>query len=131
MMGEIINQTDEFTYKTSGWVFDAARGAELHISTYAPYRAGTYIKTPDWTPARCIVNVQNDDEECFKWAVLAAVFPAKENATKYKPYKFNFNGISFPTSIKDIIKFEKQNENLSICVYYYDDNKKARPLHIR
>ena len=135
IMKEIITKVDQFTYKASGWIFDTAKGAELHISTYAPYRAGSYIKTPEWAPARCILNVQNNDEECFKWAILAAVFPADEHATrvsKYKPHqdKLNFNGIKFPASIKDIIKFEKQNKSLSICVYYYDDNKKARPLHI-
>ena len=59
-----------------------------------------YMKTPEWVPTKCIVNVQNDDEECFKWAVLAAMFPVKENAyrvSKYKPLqdKLNFNGISY------------------------------------
>ena len=65
MMGEIISEADEFTYKASGWVYEAARAAELQISTYAPYRAETYIKTPERVPGKSVLNVINDDEECF------------------------------------------------------------------
>lgn len=46
-----------------------------------------YMKTSEWVPTKCIVNVQNDDEECFKWVVLAAMFPVKENT--YRVSKYN------------------------------------------
>ena len=64
----------------------------------------TYMKTPKWVPGKSVLNVINDDNECFKWAVLAAVFPTTEHAnrvTKYKPFhdKFNFNGIRYPPDL--------------------------------
>ena len=50
---------------------------------------------------KSIVNVKNDDHECFKWSVLAALHPAEYHAERlihYKPFKdeLNFTGIEFP-----------------------------------
>ena len=33
------------------------------------------------------MNVQNKDQECFKWAVLSALFPAGKNAERVGKYK--------------------------------------------
>lgn len=63
---------------------------------------------------------------CFKWAILSALHPAKSNSQRLSNYKryeneLNFDGIEFPVSVKDIDKFMKQNETISVNVYYYDD----------
>ena len=36
--------------------------------------------------------------------------------------KFNCSGIEFPVSLKDISKFEKQND-IDICVIVYDEKE--------
>ena len=48
------------------------------------------------------MNVKNDDEKCFAWAVLSALYPAnnhKHNKTyNYAKYMgvLNLHGLSFP-----------------------------------
>ena len=53
-----------------------------------------------------VVNVQNKDNQCFKWAVL---YKKLEN-------ELDFTGKSFPVNLDDISKFEKQND-LAVSVY--------------
>ena len=37
-------------------------------------RGSSYLLLPDWTDKKkAMINPQNDDEECFKWAVIAAL----------------------------------------------------------
>ena len=55
--------------------------------------------------------------ECFKWAVIAAmkweeVGNNPERVSKLKRYEgeFNWSGLEFPVSFRDINKFERNNE---------------------
>ena len=72
---------------------------------------------------KAIINVQNEnDNECFKWAVTSAVFPAERDGErlskrmKKDSEKFDWTGIKFPVSLKQIDKFENQN-NYAINVF--------------
>ena len=58
---------------------------------------------------KAIINVKNEnDNECFKWAVTSAVFPQKKNAERLSKRmredseKFDWTGIEFPVSLKQI-----------------------------
>lgn len=70
---------------------------------------------------KAVVNVQNDDQFCFAWAVTSAVCqPTGPNnrTSSYQNFNelFNFQGIDFPVRLTDISKFESQNL-VSINVY--------------
>ena len=76
---------------------------------------------------KATINIQNNDKECFKWSVLAALHHKEidrhhERVNKYKEWKddLNFDNITFPVAIKDKHKFEKQN-NLKINIFGLDD----------
>ena len=84
-------------------------------------RGSSYLPLPDWLASKkAIVNPHNDDEECFKWLVIAA-----ENAGMKDPQRvsnlrkfmdnYDWSGLEFPVSIKDIGKFETRN-NISVNV---------------
>ena len=133
-MGSLLKAIDEFTNMGSGWVFDSGKKAEVNIATYKPFRGGTYIKTRDIVPSRSVINVQNQDHQCFKWAVLSALYPAAdhpERVSKYIPNesKLNWTGINFPATIKDVVKFEKINPDVSLCVYKFE-GKFSKPIFV-
>ena len=84
-------------------------------------RGSSYLPLPDWLASKkAIVNPHNDDEECFKWSVIAV-----ENAGMKDPQcvsnlrkfmdNYDCSGLEFPVSIKDIGKFETRN-NISVKV---------------
>ena len=87
-----------------------------------------------------MINIKNDDEYCFVYCVLAALYPEKHNPNRPNLYKKYFNTLNlkdleFPLSINQISKFEKQN-NLKINVYTVKDfcdkrrDYKTLPIYI-
>ena len=55
------------------------------------------------------MNVQNDDNECLKWALLSALHPAQRNAFRVSNYtvyqdELDFSGVEFPATLADIDK---------------------------
>ena len=73
--------------------------------------------------------IQNNDEKCFIRSILVALHPVQHRnsphrVSKYQEYEheLNMSGIQYPVDIKDINKFEHQN-NVSVNVYGYEDKK--------
>ena len=63
--------------------------------------------------------------------MLYPVIDHPERVTKYVPNegKLNWTGINFPATIKDVVKFERRNPDVSICAYKFD-GKFPRPIHV-
>ena len=66
---------------------------------------------------KAIINPKNEDKECFKWAIIAAsrweeINNNPERISKLKRFEkdFDWSGIGFPVSFKDISKFEFRNQ---------------------
>ena len=83
-------------------------------------RGSSYLPLPDWlVRKKAIINPRNDDEECFKWAVIAALEWADikshpecmSNLRKFAD-NYSWSGLKFPVSIKDISLFETKNDVL-------------------
>lgn len=113
----------------------------------------SYISLPSNIRAkRAVINIKNNDERCFVWSVLSALFPATKNFERTSSYRqeqnkiFDLSTINFPTPLSDIPKFEEQN-NVSINVYglkcnfitkqsdiigplYYTSQKKERHVNL-
>ena len=84
-------------------------------------RASSYIDLPQQIKRKqACVNIKNLDNQCFKWVMLSALHPvnrrdSNHRVCKYKKYEseLNFTGIDFPVALKDLAKFEQQN-NISL-----------------
>ena len=100
--------------------FDEVLFLEVNFHWLNLTRGSSYLPLPDWiAKKKAIINPQNDDEECFKWAVIAA---SKWLDIKFHPERvlnlrkfadnYDWSGLKFPVSIKDIGKFENKNNIL-------------------
>ena len=86
-------------------------------------RGCSYLPLPDWIARKkAIINPLNDDEECFKWAVIAAskwgdIKSHPECVSNLREFSDNYDwsGLKFPVSVKDIGMFEAKN-NISVNV---------------
>ena len=65
---------------------------------------------------KTVINPQNEDSECFKWAITASLHnleiklhPNKISNLKKFEANYNWSDLSFPTSLKEIRKFEFRN----------------------
>ena len=126
---------ETFTHNGSGWRYIGLDRVVVPVYDYTPARGRSYIPTPpELASKKAIVNVQNTDNKCCMWSILAALYPPKENVTRVMKYrdhvgKLNCDMLEFPvkhTSSK-IRQFEDVN-NVSINIYKYDPKYKAAPL---
>ncbi|GFY42948.1 uncharacterized protein TNIN_142361 [Trichonephila inaurata madagascariensis] len=135
IVDKLLAETADFQEKESGWTLDSIMYLEIRINKFNPLRASLFIDLPEIIKKKhAVINVHNHDNFCFKWAVLSALFPVKDNAHRIQQYETFFNtldftGINFPTPLKDIVKFEKMNE-ISINVYGLNEENKVFPLLI-
>ncbi len=116
------------------------RGSDLiyiHIDTlivkmkkYSPGTGCSYIPLPKHlTNTKGYLNIKNTNNECFKYAVTAALYPCNKNAERPRPYerhfeKINWKGLEFPLEIKKINfqKFEKNNPSIPpVNIHIYKD----------
>ena len=75
IVDELYNDLDykfEHTkHKSSGWVLKQIIKFFVNIHDVKPIRGSSYIPTPDkYKNPKCgLVNIQNNDVECFKWCM--------------------------------------------------------------
>jgi hypothetical protein len=127
MQRDLTSQLDRFTNQGSGWTLDNVTSFVIHVSYYRPLSPGSsYIKSPEFIENKgAVVNVKNwIDNECFKWAVISAIHPAGKNSERLNKYKefeneLNWTGLSFPTHLGQIRRFENNNTSITINVYIY------------
>ena len=134
MVERIIEKMATFQSEGSGWRFHSIIRLELHTVDYNPLRGETWLPLPkELANKKAIINVKNKDNKCVLWCVLR-VLNAKEHnqeridkELKKKENTLNMEGIGYPVSLKDIDKFERQNSNISITVFGYEE-KSVYPL---
>jgi len=100
---------------------------------------GSYIELPGAVKRKqACVNVHNDDDRCFMWAILSALHPVggrglAHRVSKYRPFEdeLNFDGIEFPMKPRQVAKFEEQND-VSVNVFILKKQNKifeVSPIH--
>ncbi|CAG2185260.1 unnamed protein product [Mytilus edulis] len=134
MVEKVKENMAKYMREGSGWTFDHIEKLEIHLNKFEPLKGSTYIALPKpLAQKKAIINVQNTDQECLRWAILSALHHEEvdKNCTKrvgqYKKWadELNFDGIDFPVSLKAIDKFERQNTDLNINVFGFDCVKKG------
>ncbi|KAL9982399.1 hypothetical protein ACROYT_G004435 [Oculina patagonica] len=90
---------------------------------------GRYLPLPPkLANKKAVINVQNRDNECLKWALRAALFPPRDGKNPQRTSRYpvddgiNHNGIDFPTPLKQIDRLEAQNRGLAINVFGWEDD---------
>ena len=102
-------------------VFDEFLYLDVNFHLMNLTRGSSYLPLPDWLARKkVIVNPHNDDEECFKWSVIGEEKvgmkdPQRVSNLRKFTYNYDWSGLEFPVSIKDIGKFENRN-NISVNI---------------
>ncbi|XP_031781361.1 uncharacterized protein LOC116416574 [Nasonia vitripennis] len=113
---------EEFQERDSGWTLHSILNLTVNVNKLNPMRGSSYIDLPSLIKSKhACINVKNNDNQCFKWAVLSALHPVPDHVDRVSKYQefadeLNFEGIDFPVPPKHIVKFEKQND-VSVNLY--------------
>ena len=123
---DLITQVDNWNGRGSGFVIDRIVKFVLCVTKYRPLHGSSFIKTPEHIARKhCVLNVKNDDNMCFAWAILSCLYEPqynKERISSYVKHKnsLNVEGLKFPLDIKSIPKFEQLNPTISVNVLSED-----------
>lgn len=129
---KIIERLELFEREASGWTVSNVMDLNLLTASYNPLAASSHIPTPDYIAgSRAIVNIENfDTDNCFSYCIAAHIHPAQDH--KYRPSHYtrylrelNMDGISYPVPIKQVSKFERQNENIAVNVLSWDEDDRT------
>ena len=139
---EMADEIEEEIHKVqnsvgSGWMLIEVKKLVLHTTKWEPIYGSSYIPLDQYLANKqAIINMKNEDDKCFMWSVLRALYPKNKNAEridrdlKSKQDIINMNGIYYPVNLKAIDRFEHLNPNISISVLGYNKEEKIFPLRI-
>ena len=121
----------------SGWTYVRVISLVLHTTRWEPIYGSSYMPLdPYLANKKAIINMKNEDDKCFMWCVLRALYPKNDHPEridkdlKSKQDIINMKGICYPVSLKAIDHFEHLNPNISISVLGYNKEDRVFPLRI-
>ena len=139
MKTKILESFSTYLKNGSGWVLKKVVRLDITLSKFKPMRGSSYIPLPNAVRNKgAVINMKNEDDECFKWASTRALNPVEKNSERImeelreQAEKLNWDGIIFPTPCSEKY-FEKFgiNNNVSVLVFGYDDDEgKIIPLYV-
>ena len=121
-MNEIVNemithmkkQIENPVLSNSRFVFNEVLHIDVNFHRLNLTRGSSYLPLLDWLAHKKVtINPLNEDQECFKWAVIVAsrwedIDRNPQRISKLKKFEvdFDWSGIGFPVSFRDIKGFE-------------------------
>ena len=142
LYNEMVDEIEEEIQKVqeaegSGWQFLGVIKLVLHTTRWEPLYGSSYIPLdPYLANKKAIINMKNEDDKCFMWSVLRALYPKDKNAEridnelKSKQDIINMKGICYPVSLQAVDRFEHLNPNISISILGYNNENLVHPIRI-
>ena len=133
---QLLNIIEVYEQNGSGCFFSNFVSLRLALLHLDPLKASAFVPLPIWIKARrAVVNIRGSGNDCFKWAVLAGMYPVEANAHRTSQYteqvgKYDFSSLHFPVPLSSVGSFATTND-MSINAYGVDDdNKVIYPLRV-
>ena len=133
---EIINRIARWISKGSGWVIVRIHKLYFNVVSYVPLKGRSYFPLPGElrNSRKGLINIKNDDNECFRWCHVRHINPVKKDPQRITQKDrgitktLDYSGVTFPVTIRDMGKIEKQNK-ININAYVYnEDGKYVSPI---
>ena len=122
---QVKGEIEAWSERGSGWIMDKILEAFINVARYQPMRGGSFMPLPTKLKnKKAVLNIQNRDNECLRWAIRAALFRPSGDMRRTSSYPrqdgLDFTGIDFPTPVSQIDRLERQNPNLAINVFGWE-----------
>ena len=132
----ILNKIAVWISEGPGWTVQSVDNHYLNVVKYEPMKGSSYIKLPTElrNSAKGLINMKNEDNECFRWCHIRHLNPQDKDPQRIKKTdkafvnNLNYQGIEFPVTIKQYNKIEQQNK-IRINVFGYEEKQKY-PIYV-
>ena len=136
ILAHIKIQVENPQMTESGFKLDKIMHLYINFHRLALTWGSSYNELQEWIESKkAVINSQNKDEECFKWAVIATLHhkeikdrPGRISLLEPYENQCNWERLEFTISIKKIDKFEKNNPDMAVNVSF--NNKKNQKKNI-
>ena len=112
MKETVLESLAKFQRQGSNWRFQPVLSLDLHTVKNEPLVGSSYIPLPKFlTAKKAIINLKNEDDECFKWAITRALNPVENHPERIDrelretSKVFNWRGLKFLVNLSDVNKF--------------------------
>eukprot|EP00102_Acyrthosiphon_pisum_P027465 XP_016664675.1 PREDICTED: uncharacterized protein LOC107885527 [Acyrthosiphon pisum] len=118
----LLAEEDCYAGKYSGFSLSSIDGLLLGVYEYTPMGGSSYLSLPESILNRkAVINPQNIDRQCFKWAILAKHVTRDHvrvgvNYSR-EEHRYDFSALSTPTPVSEIKVFEEMNPGTTVNVY--------------
>ena len=147
MKQKMLESLVKFQREGSGWQLRSVEGLDISVTKFDPLNGFGYSKLPPRiTNKKAVINMMNrkcrkgetmqckcekckEFDMCFKWAITRFLNPVENNPHRItkelreQSKKYNWEGVEFPTKVKDIHIWEKNN-NIKVNLFGYDEDSK-------
>ena len=132
-------EVERFLHNGSNWLLTACHNITVHLVRYIPMQGGASVFTlpPELANKKCIINIEAQGNDCFKYAIVASLFHdqvpqqrKKERRAQYQPFfeNIDFSMVSFPATVEDIRDFQVANKNIAVnALMYIPEPKEGHP----
>lgn len=141
MIDDILERISKYEAEGSGWKLSSITELQISICRYIGYRGSSFIDLPpSIRNKKAVINVQNRDNMCFKWAIYSMFryeSGLRNNCNRVLSYAdanflinnpLNFSKVLFPMDVTKIKYFEIDNINVSVNVYTLKSKKNSAGL---
>ena len=133
---ELMKAIGQWISEGSGWTIQSVDGHYINLTKYEPLKGSSYIQLPTElrNSAKGLINLKNEDIECFRWCHIRYLNPQGKDPQRIKKSdkeyieNLNYSGIEFPVATKQYNKIEKQNK-ININVFGYED-RQPYPIYV-
>ena len=119
----------EKSMKGSEFIFGGVDLLYYKLLKISLNRGGSYIDSEWLKNKKATINLKNNDDKCFKYAVTVAskyqsVKTGPQRISKIKPFinQYNWKERSFPSHKKDWKKFESNNKSIVLNIFFVSYN---------
>ena len=74
----ILNKIAVWISEGSGWTIESVDNHYLNVVTFQPLTGSSYIRMPSCLRNKSLINMKNNDNECFRWCHIRHLNPQKK-----------------------------------------------------
>jgi hypothetical protein len=130
---KISKDISEYQKNGSGWTLKKTVKMIIKVTKYQIVRGAGFSELPKFiTSKKTVINIKNEDDMCFKYAVTRALHPVEKKANavskllKKQTENYNWEGLTFPVAVKDV-KIFSENNNIGINVFGIEEIMETDP----
>lgn len=142
---DIINKVDKYTNDQSGYILDRVLESFINISPFQFTSGSSYfpIEFADGIGSKSIINIKNDDNACFLWALMVGLHYNEMETSKkkkiqeryksyltpyIKSYGLDFSDMPMTVNIERNLRKYEDATKANIHILQYEVKKSSQPL---